>query len=196
MDPGVASAAAPTFERITIDDTFVDEDLSETCGVLVTVTVKGEITPTQRFEPVAQAQRELLALSLPGALAQASELPASRRGARRCGRYRPYRVDQRRSLVGRPPGAGRGDAVRPARRDRIEPATLMFASPTAVNCCARALSRSSRTRSARCAARPRAAAATPTQDRTGQGPAQGQQHGVIVVCRETIALGASTRTTS
>src|SRR5215207_3131863 len=42
--PGVASAAAPTFERITVDDTFVDEELSEACGVTVTVTVQGEIT--------------------------------------------------------------------------------------------------------------------------------------------------------
>jgi hypothetical protein len=44
MGPGVASAAAPTFERITIDETFVDEELSEACGVLVTVTVRGQIT--------------------------------------------------------------------------------------------------------------------------------------------------------
>jgi hypothetical protein len=44
MGPGVASAAAPTFERITIDETFVDEELSEACGVLVTVTVQGQIT--------------------------------------------------------------------------------------------------------------------------------------------------------
>jgi len=44
IGPGVASAAAPTFERITVDDTFVDEELSEACGVTVTVTVQGEIT--------------------------------------------------------------------------------------------------------------------------------------------------------
>lgn len=44
MGPGVASAAAPTFETITIEDTFVDEELSEACGVLVTVTVEGQIT--------------------------------------------------------------------------------------------------------------------------------------------------------
>jgi hypothetical protein len=44
MGPGVASAAAPTFERITIDDSFVDEQVSEACGVLVTVTVQGQIT--------------------------------------------------------------------------------------------------------------------------------------------------------
>jgi hypothetical protein len=34
---------------------------------------RAPVTPTQRFEPVAQAQRELLPLWLPGALAQASE---------------------------------------------------------------------------------------------------------------------------
>jgi len=44
MGPGVASAAAPTFEVITVDDTFVDEELSEACGVLVTVTLQGQIT--------------------------------------------------------------------------------------------------------------------------------------------------------
>jgi hypothetical protein len=116
---------------------------------------RAPVTPTQRFEPVAQAQRELLPLWLAGALAQASEPPPGRRGARRCVRRGPHRVDQRRRLVGRPPGAGRGDPARPARRDRIELATLMFVSRTAVSCCARARSRSRRTRSAGCAARAR-----------------------------------------
>src|SRR5688500_9535294 len=31
--PGVASGAPPTIERIAVDDTFVDEFLSEECGV-------------------------------------------------------------------------------------------------------------------------------------------------------------------
>jgi hypothetical protein len=44
IGPGVASAAAPTFERITVDDTFVDEQLSEACGVTVTITVQGAVT--------------------------------------------------------------------------------------------------------------------------------------------------------
>ena len=44
MGPGVAFAAAPTFERITVDETFVDEQLSEACGVTATVTLQGRIT--------------------------------------------------------------------------------------------------------------------------------------------------------
>ena len=43
MGPGVSLAARPTFERITVDETFVDEQLSEACGVLATVTVQGQI---------------------------------------------------------------------------------------------------------------------------------------------------------
>ena len=41
---GVASAAAPTFERIPVDDTFADEFLTEECGVPVTTNVKGHVT--------------------------------------------------------------------------------------------------------------------------------------------------------
>jgi hypothetical protein len=44
MGPGVAFAAAPTFERITVDETFVDEQLSEACGVTATVTLQGQVT--------------------------------------------------------------------------------------------------------------------------------------------------------
>jgi hypothetical protein len=44
MGPGVAFAAPPTFERITVDDTFVDEQLSEACGVTATVTLQGQVT--------------------------------------------------------------------------------------------------------------------------------------------------------
>ena len=44
LSPGVAAGAAPTIERIAVDDTFVDEDLSEACGVEVTVRVLGHIT--------------------------------------------------------------------------------------------------------------------------------------------------------
>jgi hypothetical protein len=44
MGPGVAFAAAPTFERITVDETFVDEQLSEACGVTATVTLQGRVT--------------------------------------------------------------------------------------------------------------------------------------------------------
>ena len=39
---GVAAGAAPTIERITIDETFVDEELAEACGIDdVTATVHG-----------------------------------------------------------------------------------------------------------------------------------------------------------
>ena len=42
--PAAGSGAKPVFERITIDDTFVDEELSEACGVPVTGTVQGHVT--------------------------------------------------------------------------------------------------------------------------------------------------------
>jgi hypothetical protein len=38
LGAGAASGAAPTFERIDVDDTF----LSEECGVDVTTTVRGQ----------------------------------------------------------------------------------------------------------------------------------------------------------
>lgn len=41
---GLAAAAAPTIERITVDETFDDPDLSAACGVPVTVTVRGHAT--------------------------------------------------------------------------------------------------------------------------------------------------------
>lgn len=44
LGPGVGFGAAPTFERITVDDTFVDEQLSEACGVTATVTLQGQVT--------------------------------------------------------------------------------------------------------------------------------------------------------
>src|SRR5215211_2897104 len=44
LSPGVGFGAAPTFERIEVDDTFVDEQLSEACGVTATVTLQGQIT--------------------------------------------------------------------------------------------------------------------------------------------------------
>ena len=40
---GVAVGAAPTFERITVDVTFADEDLTEACGVPVTTTAQGHV---------------------------------------------------------------------------------------------------------------------------------------------------------
>jgi hypothetical protein len=44
LSPGVGLAAAPTFDRIVVDETFVDEELAEACGVVeVTVHLEGEI---------------------------------------------------------------------------------------------------------------------------------------------------------
>ena len=42
--PAAGSGAKPVFERITIDDSFVDEELSEACGVPVTGAVRGHVT--------------------------------------------------------------------------------------------------------------------------------------------------------
>jgi hypothetical protein len=44
LGAGAASGAAPTFERIDVDDTFADEFLSQECGVDVTTTVRGHVT--------------------------------------------------------------------------------------------------------------------------------------------------------
>ena len=41
--PGVSLAAAPEFERITVDETFVDDFLTEECGVHVMTTVSGDV---------------------------------------------------------------------------------------------------------------------------------------------------------
>jgi hypothetical protein len=38
-----AFAAKPTMEVIDVEDSFVDEELSEECGVLVTVTLQGHV---------------------------------------------------------------------------------------------------------------------------------------------------------
>ncbi len=40
---GVATGAAPTMERINVDETFVDDDLTEACGVPVTTTALGHV---------------------------------------------------------------------------------------------------------------------------------------------------------
>jgi hypothetical protein len=41
--PATGVGAAPTIERIEVDETFVDDDLTEACGVPVTTTVRGHI---------------------------------------------------------------------------------------------------------------------------------------------------------
>ena len=43
LSPGVGLGAAPTFERIAVDDTFPDEFLTVECGVPVTTTVQGHV---------------------------------------------------------------------------------------------------------------------------------------------------------
>jgi hypothetical protein len=43
VGPGVGLGAPPEIERIDVDDTFVDEFLSEACGVTVTTTARGHI---------------------------------------------------------------------------------------------------------------------------------------------------------
>jgi hypothetical protein len=42
--PGAVVGAAPEFERITVDETFPDDFLTEECGVAVTTTIRGHVT--------------------------------------------------------------------------------------------------------------------------------------------------------
>ena len=42
--PAAGAGGKPVFERITVDDAFVDEELSEACGVAVTGTAQGHVT--------------------------------------------------------------------------------------------------------------------------------------------------------
>ena len=44
VGPASGVAAAPEFERITVNDTFFDEGLSEACGVPVTGVATGHVT--------------------------------------------------------------------------------------------------------------------------------------------------------
>jgi hypothetical protein len=48
--PAAGLGAKPVFERITVDETFVDDDLSEACGVAVTSSVQGHVT-LRTFSP-------------------------------------------------------------------------------------------------------------------------------------------------
>ena len=61
--PGVASGAPPTIERIAVDDTFVDEFLSEQCGVEVTTRVQGHVI-VRTFEEDGTGVVEVLTLNL------------------------------------------------------------------------------------------------------------------------------------
>src|SRR5687768_12709047 len=42
--PAAGVGAAPVFERITVDESFDDQELSEACGVPVTGTARGHVT--------------------------------------------------------------------------------------------------------------------------------------------------------
>lgn len=42
--PGVASGAPPTSERVVVDESFIDEELSAACGVEAAVRLQGHIT--------------------------------------------------------------------------------------------------------------------------------------------------------
>ena len=44
VSTGGAAAAPPAIERITINETFTDDFLTEACGVPVTTTVRGRVT--------------------------------------------------------------------------------------------------------------------------------------------------------
>ena len=48
--PSVGAGAKPVFERITVDEAFDDEELSEACGVAVTSRVQGHVT-LRTFSP-------------------------------------------------------------------------------------------------------------------------------------------------
>ena len=58
-----ASAAAPTFERIEIDGTFVDEFLTEECGVPVITTEQGHII-IRTFSGERTGPAELLTINV------------------------------------------------------------------------------------------------------------------------------------
>ena len=48
--PATGAAGKPVFERITVDESFVDDDLTEACGVTVTSRVQGHVT-LRTFSP-------------------------------------------------------------------------------------------------------------------------------------------------
>jgi hypothetical protein len=53
---GVAAGAAPTFERIDVDETFFDEDLTAACGVPVTTTARGHVIVREFSDGAGVAQ--------------------------------------------------------------------------------------------------------------------------------------------
>lgn len=61
--PASAAGAPPTFVREDIDETFVDEDLSEACGVKATVHLTGHLTSRVRE---GNGVREIFTINLTG----------------------------------------------------------------------------------------------------------------------------------
>jgi hypothetical protein len=65
VGPGVALGAAPVIERIDIEEEFVDELLSEACGVAVTTTARGfVIARTFPGEGTGVAELSTISISL------------------------------------------------------------------------------------------------------------------------------------
>lgn len=64
---GPAAAAPPLIEREVVNDTFVDEFLSEACGVEVTATVTGFVV-TRQFERSGVGVQSLTTISLTATL--------------------------------------------------------------------------------------------------------------------------------
>lgn len=60
---GVAAGAAPTIERITVNNTFEDEFLTDECGVPVTTTIQGHVI-TRTFSGEGTGVAELNTISL------------------------------------------------------------------------------------------------------------------------------------
>ena len=58
-----AAAAQPVFERITVDETFEDEFLTEECGVPVTTTVSGTVI-IRTFEDSGTGPLEVSTISI------------------------------------------------------------------------------------------------------------------------------------
>ena len=62
--PAAGLGAAPTFERITVDDSFVDEELSAECGVPVTGTATGHVTLREFGEDSALVAVNSISISI------------------------------------------------------------------------------------------------------------------------------------
>jgi hypothetical protein len=82
----VNAAGKPIMERIPVDDSFVDEFLSEACGTEVTIHVSGHVIIRQFLDADGNALYEVNNYALANTLRE-RERQASGRG-RRCGSCR------------------------------------------------------------------------------------------------------------